>query len=119
MRIFLKWLSCVTAVFLAAAIFPNHVVLTGFWQSILAAGTILWLVNLFIKPIAQLVSIILTLLTFGIFSLVVNAAMVCFVDFILPIIKFDNFWICLFIAAIVSLLNVIITSSSGGIEKST
>jgi putative membrane protein len=115
MRILLKWLSCIAAVFLATAIFPDYVTLSGTWQPILAAGTILWIINLFIKPVAQILSILITIITFGIFSLVVNATMVCFTDFILPIIKFDNFWICLFIAVIVSLLNIIITSS--GAEK--
>ena len=115
MRIFLKWLCCIAAIFLASQIFPDYVVLQGTWQPILAAGTILWIINLFIKPVAQLLSILVTILTFGIFSIVVNAAMVSFTDFILPNIKFENFWICLFIAVIISLFNIII--SSAGIEK--
>ncbi|MDF2685708.1 MAG: phage holin family protein [Clostridia bacterium] len=115
MKLFLKWLSCIAAVFLTTVIFPDYVTLSGTWQPILAAGTILWIINLFIKPVAQLLSILITILTFGIFSLIVNAAMVCFTDFILPNIKFDNFWICLFVAVIVSLLNIIITSA--GAEK--
>ncbi len=54
--------------------------ITEMWQIFLAVGTILGLINFFIKPILQIIFIPLTLLTLGLFSLVINMAMIWIVD---------------------------------------
>lgn len=117
MKLILKWLVCVASIFLVSEILPGYVTVNGGIESILAAGTILWLVNIIIKPFAQFVSIIFTLLTFGLFSLVVNAGMVALADTILPSINFANFWICLLIALIITILNMILIPKKKSYNK--
>ena len=48
------------------------------------AGVFLGLVNFFIKPIVNLITFPLRLITFGLFSLVVNMGMVWLVDIFFP-----------------------------------
>lgn len=48
------------------------------------AGVALGLVNFFIKPIINLITFPLRLITFGLFGLVVNMAMVWIVDILFP-----------------------------------
>ena len=60
--------------------FVPDVAFTGDWKLLLFAGFILGLINFFIKPILKLVTLPLRILTLGLFSLVINMAMVWLVD---------------------------------------
>lgn len=111
MRIFVKWLICFAAVYIASLLFPGGVVIYGTGLIIAAAATVLWLVNIFIKPIAQLISIIPSIITLGLFSFIVNAAMVSLTDWIIPGISITSFGICLFIALLISAGNVLVNQS--------
>ncbi len=109
MRVLTKWIICCGAIFLAQAVFPQSAHIYGEIITVVGAGTVLWLINLFIRPIAQLLSIVFTLITFGLFSIVVNTGMVCLADTLVPGIRFDSFWICLFIALVISAGNMLLT----------
>ena len=54
---------------------PQGVSTTAMWVNLLAVGLVLALVNSLIKPVAKLVALPLYILTFGLFALVVNGAM--------------------------------------------
>ena len=62
-----------TGLFLASLIVPGIAI--GDWQSLLAGTAIFAIVNMLLRPLAYLVSCCLILLTFGLFTIVVNAAM--------------------------------------------
>jgi len=109
MRLLVKWLICCGSIYLADLVFPQDVTITGSLLTVAGAGTVLWLINLFIRPLAQILSIVFTLLTFGLFSLVVNTGMVCLTDTIVDSIRFGSFWICLFIALVISAGNTLLT----------
>ncbi len=63
-------------------------VVSGIWirdaSTLVLAGLLLGVVNAIIRPIAIILTLPLTILTLGIFLLVVNAAMVALVAAILP-----------------------------------
>ncbi len=111
MRILLKWIACVGTLFLLWRAFPVYVTVSSPIADILAAGTVLWLVNIFIKPFAQIVSVVVTVLTVGIFSFVVNAFMISLTDMMLPGLKIESFLIYLLGALILAVLNSVITSA--------
>lgn len=54
--------------------------ITETWQMFLVVGLILGLLNLFVKPILNLITLPLKILTLGFFSLVINMAMIWIVD---------------------------------------
>ena len=63
-----------------ADLFVMGVEITGSWKALLVMGSILGLINFFIKPILKLVTLPLRLLTLGLFGLVINIAIVWAVD---------------------------------------
>ena len=70
-------------------------------KSLFLAGAVLGLINFFIKPIVKIITFPLRLLTFGLFGLVINMAMVWIVDIIFPELVIANlsaiFWTSLII----------------------
>jgi len=111
MRIVLKWIGCVGTLFLLWRIFPSLVTVNSPVADLLAAGSVLWLVNIFIKPLAQLLSVVVTVLTVGIFSFVVNAFMISITDAIIPGLEIGSFWVCLLGALILAVINSVITAA--------
>ncbi len=57
---------------------------TANWQILILVGVCLGLINFFIKPILNLITLPLRTLTFGLFALVVNAILVWIVDILFP-----------------------------------
>jgi len=73
---------------------------TGF---ILAAVIIL--INLTIKPILILLTLPITIVTLGLFLLVINAAMLLLAEEIIPGFQVDGFWWALLFAVVLSIIN--------------
>jgi putative membrane protein len=71
--------------------------------TLLLAGALLGIVNAFVRPIAVILTFPITLLTLGIFLLVVNAAMLALVAWILPGFNIAGFWPAVFGAIIVGI----------------
>lgn len=78
----------------------------SFGTSIIVA-ILLALVNAFVRPIVLFLTIPFTILTFGLFILVVNALMVMLVDAMVDGLKVKNFWWALLFSLLMSMLNVI------------
>jgi putative membrane protein len=66
------------------------------WQLLLITGTILGVINFFIKPIVKKITLPLRILTLGLFSLILNMAMIWFLDVLLQEFQILNitalFW---------------------------
>ncbi|MDD2580295.1 MAG: phage holin family protein [Clostridia bacterium] len=107
MKIAIRLLSCLLAILLMSEVLPEHIQYESL-AALIAAGTILWLANSVIRPLIKLITLPLTILTLGLFSLVVNALMVMLTDLIVPGISFGNFWSSLALALVVSLIQVIL-----------
>lgn len=75
--------------------------LTALWVAILLA-----VVNTFVKPIVLFLTLPLTILTLGLFILVVNALMLMLVDAFTDGMKIKNFWWALLFSLLLSLLNL-------------
>jgi putative membrane protein len=90
-------------VWLAAEIVPGIEARSG--GTIVLAALLLGIVNGTLRPVAVLLSLPLTLLTFGLFLLVVNAAMLGFVAWLLPGLTISGFWSALAGAVVVSLVS--------------
>jgi len=78
------------------------------WQMIIFLGFILGLMNLFLKPILNLISLPLRILTLGLFSLILNLVLVWLLDLIFPELKFLKFSSLLLTTAIIWILEVLL-----------
>ncbi|MDV3307585.1 MAG: phage holin family protein [Cyclobacteriaceae bacterium] len=72
----------------------------------LLVAVLLSLANLFIKPILVILTIPVTILTFGLFLLVINVLIVLLVDAIIPSgFEVDGFWWGLAFSVILAIFN--------------
>ncbi|MEL7609990.1 MAG: phage holin family protein [Bacillota bacterium] len=106
MKLILKWLICFGALLAAQALFPAEVS-GGVWQFAVAA-LVLWLLNLLVRPLLQVLCLPVSMLTFGLFFFVVNTWMVSITDALLPFLRVDGFWLRLFVALLVSVGNAVL-----------
>lgn len=79
----LQIVAGILGVWLAQRYVPG-VEFTGSWQTLAISGLILGLLNFFIKPILKIITWPLKILTFGLFSLVINMLIVWAVDIVFP-----------------------------------
>lgn len=89
------------AVFVAAYLIPG-IAVTNFAYALLVA-LILLLVNVTIKPILQILTFPITIISLGLFLLVFNALMVLLVDSFLKDFYVNGFWSALFFSIVSSL----------------
>lgn len=68
--------------------------------------------NLIVKPVLVILTIPITILTLGLFLLVINALIILLVDFITPGFDVDGFWWALAFSLILSLFNGIFSDLS-------
>jgi putative membrane protein len=54
------------------------------WQILILAGSVLGLINFFIKPLLKFITSPIRALTFGLFTLVINIGLVWLVDVLFP-----------------------------------
>ena len=91
--------------FFASSLVPG-VAITGFGNFLLAA-VLLGLVNAIVRPVAFLLTLPITIVTLGLFLLVLNAAMFGLVAALLDGFAVSGFWAALFGALIVSITGTI------------
>lgn len=81
-----------------------------FWPSAVIAALVLALVNAVVKPIVRLLSLPVTILTLGLFSLVVNAAMLYLVAWAVDGVQTTGFLQTMISAVIIALVASVGTS---------
>jgi putative membrane protein len=106
MGFILKLLVSSLAVFFGAYILDG-VYLDGFPTAILVA-LLLGFLNAFLKPILVILTIPITLLTFGLFLLVINAGIILLADKALSGFGVDSFMTAVFYSIIVSVITWIL-----------
>jgi putative membrane protein len=87
--------------------------------TLVLAGILLGIVNAVVRPIAIVLTLPFTVLTIGLFLLVVNAAMLGLVALLLPGFHIDGFWAAVLAALIVSVtgwIGSMIFGSKGKVE---
>ena len=72
--------------------------------TLLIAGLVLGFVNAVLRPLLVLLTLPITIVTLGLFLLVINAAMVGFVAWLLPGMHVAGFWPALATAIIVGIV---------------
>jgi putative membrane protein len=86
-------------------------------NKLVVAAIVLGIVNAFVRPLAFILTLPLTVLTLGLFLLVLNAAMVALVAWIVPGFQISGFWTAVGAALIVSLVSWAASSVIGSNGK--
>lgn len=108
----------INALSLAAAIkLINGISFTGEWWKIIIIAAIFGLVNALIKPIVQLFTFPLIILTVGLFTLVINAIMLAITAGLSgPLnlgLQINGFWPALWGALVISLVSMVLSWITG------
>ena len=74
--------------------------------------------NAFIKPILLVLTLPITILTLGLFTLVLNALLIVLTDAIVPGFNVKNFWWALLFAVILSAIRFALRDLGGGLPRS-
>ena len=111
-RFLIWWLLCAAAIALTAGLLPGIHVQGGFGAFLLIA--LVWgLVNGLLGPIARLLSLPLTLMTFGLFALVVNGALFGLTAWLTDALTVDSFGWAVLGAFVLSLVNLVLSWLTG------
>jgi putative membrane protein len=107
------------AIFLAAEIVPG-VTVGDFWSG-LVAGIILGIVNAIIRPILTCLTCAITILTLGLFLLVINMAMLALTAWLVGILglefDIDDFWAAWFASIIVTMVTLVASAFLPSIRR--
>ena len=102
MKLFFHWFIAALSILIAAYIVPGvSVTLTG----ALIAAVVLGALNLFIRPILLVLTLPITILTLGLFSLVINALLVMFASYLVPGFLVTDFLTALLFALVLAVIN--------------
>jgi len=99
------WVIVTLAILLAAYIIPGVRVRNV--TTALVAAAVLSLLNALVRPILVFLTFPITILTLGLFLLVVNALMFMLVSAIVPGFEVKNFWSALLGSLVVSVVSLV------------
>ena len=104
-EILIVWLATVLGLGIATLITPG--IKAKSFVTFLIAATVLGLINAFIRPVLWLLTAPLSVLTFGLFVLVINALMIMLAAALVPGFEVKGFGSALLAAIIMAVIGVI------------
>ena len=111
LRLFFTWL----AVIIASYILPGiHV--TDYFSALIFAA-VLALLNTFLKPILVILTIPITVITLGLFLLVINACIILIGDYFVDGLKVDSFWWAIGFSLLISIIVALFESFDKKVNK--
>ncbi len=106
MSILINLIVSAVVIFAAAYLLPG-VHIRSFGSAVVVA-IVLALVNLLVRPILVVLTLPITILTLGLFLVVINALLILLVSSIVSGFKVDSFWWALLMSIIISLINAVL-----------
>ena len=103
MQLLLRWAISAFVIWVAAALIPGIDVSGGLW-SFLWIALIFGFVNAFIGSIVKVLTIPITLITFGLFMLVINTGMFALTAVWTDALTINSFWSALFGSLLISVI---------------
>ncbi len=103
-RILVAWGVNILALIVVDWVFSSITI--GRWGSLLLAGAVFGLANVFLKPLLTFIAIPLIILTFGVAYFFVNVAILAFTEWVVPDFSIDGFWTYVGAVIVMWLVNV-------------
>jgi len=103
----IRWIV-LTAAILAASYLLEGIAVTSFWSA-LAAAAILGVLNVILRPIILILTLPVNILTLGLFTFVINAALLMLVSGLIPGFDVRGFWPALWGSIIISIVSWLLT----------
>ena len=106
--ILLRWLTLTFAILLASYLLSG-IQVTGFFAA-LGAAAMLGILNAFFRPIALIITLPINIVTFGLFTFVINALMLKMASGVIGGFNVHGFWTSIFGALIISIVSLALNS---------
>lgn len=102
MKILIHLIVSVVAIIIATYLIPGvTVTLAG----AIVLAVVLGIINIFIKPVVKIIALPLTIVTLGLFSLIINALFIILASKIVPGFSVTGFWTAFWFSIVLSLIN--------------
>ncbi len=109
-RLLLRWFVSSLGLWLSAALLSSHISYGNSLAVIVAAGFVLALLNMVIKPILFILSLPAVILSLGLFMFIINGAVVYLTSVFYPPLHITGFWAAVVAGIIVGLVNYLVTA---------
>lgn len=102
----IKWVLSALLISFIAWIIPG-ITISNFISALLVV-VVIALINIFIRPLVEFISLPINFLTLGLFSLIINALLFLLAGKIVPGFEIEGFWSALLGSLILSILHPLI-----------
>lgn len=98
----IHWIVSIVAILITAYLIPGiSVTLIG----AVVLAVVLGIINVFIKPVINLLTLPINIVTLGLFSLVINGLIIMLLGMVVPGFTVVGFWPAFFFAIVLALIN--------------
>ena len=104
----IRWAILTVAIGITASLYSG-ISITGGIGSLIFVAAIFGLVNAFVRPILAFLTCPLIILTLGLFTLIINAAMLLITDRLSSALTVTDFWAAFWASLIISIISAILT----------
>ncbi len=111
MRLLIKWLILTLSVLLAAYLLEG-IRVSGFFSAFLAAA-VLGFLNVFFRPILVVLTLPVNILTFGLFTFLINALILKMASGVIPGFEVQGFWAAVLGGLLISAVNWLLNAAFG------
>jgi len=107
MRFLMRWFVTFCAVLIAERILPG--IMADSVGTLIVAALILGILNAILRPILMIITLPITILTLGLFALVINGVVLALTSVLIPGFVVAGFWWAVFGALLISIASSIIS----------
>lgn len=105
MGLLFNWLASALIILISAYLLPGvHV--ENFWTALVVA-VVLGILNLLVKPLIVVLTLPITLVTLGLFLVIINALLILLAGQIVPGFEVDGFWWAVLFSILISIINTL------------
>lgn len=106
-QMLVRWVVSALVILVSAYLLPG-IHLQDFVTALIIA-VVLGVINAVLRPILIILTLPITIITFGLFLLVINALLIMLTAYIVPGFRVDSFWWALLFGLIVSVFNALVS----------
>lgn len=111
-KLIIQVISNALAIYIASQMVSGFILSDSTLITLLTMGFIFGLINFFIKPILKLISAPVIFFTFGLFTIIINIAMLFLLDYFMSTLTITGFWSAFLAMIVISAVNFFISTFS-------
>lgn len=111
-KLIIQILTNAVAIYVAAELVSGFNLLENSFMTLMTAGFILGMINFFVRPILKLISAPLIIFTLGLFTIVINIAMLLLLDHFMINLEISGLWAAFWAMIVISAVNIFIGAFS-------